>query len=104
MTKYTIKELSKTKQPRERLSAFGVENLTEIELIAIILSSGTKKKNVLSVAKEILKKYPLDTFSSIQSTNLAEVDGVGPVKAGKIVAGIELAKRAMGHHSHIQLL
>lgn len=92
--KRTIKQLPKTKQPRERLLNMGAENLTSQELLAILLSSGTKRKNVLSVAKGLLKQFPLSTLHSISLSELSKVSGVGKVKAGKIAAAIELGKRA----------
>jgi DNA repair protein RadC len=100
----TIKALSKTKQPRERLESFGAENLTEAELLAIILSSGTKKKNVLNLAKEILKKFPLRTIRTFNLSELAQIDGIGKVKAGKILVSLELGRRSLGTKSHRQLL
>ncbi len=95
----TIKDLPKTQQPRERLDTLGVSNLTEAELLAILLSSGTKKKNVLSVAKQVLNQFPLKGLLSTTLKDLAKVDGIGKVKAGKILAGIELGKRALGSTS-----
>src|SRR6266536_6697522 len=102
MTNSTIKSLSKTKQPRERLESFGVENLTEAELLAIILSSGTKRKNVLNLSKEILNKFPLRTLHTYQLRELAQIDGIGKVKAGKILVSLELGRRSLGTKSHHQ--
>jgi len=104
MTKSTIRDLAKTKQPRERLSSFGVENLDEAELLAILLSSGTREKNVLNLAREILKKFPLRTLRTYSIKELVQIDGIGPVKAGKILAAIELGKRSLGTQSLHQLL
>src|SRR5258706_1786329 len=100
----TIKDRPKTARPRERLDALGISNLTEVELLAIILSSGTKKKNVVSVAKEVLKKFPLRALLTISLSELAKVDGIGKVKGGKILAGIELGKRALSTTSFHQVL
>lgn len=100
----TIKDLPKTERPRERLDALGISNLTETELLAIILSSGTKKKNVISVAKQLLKTFPLNALLTTSLSELAKVDGIGKVKAGKILAGIELGKRALGTASFHQVL
>jgi DNA repair protein RadC len=100
----TIKDLSKTRQPRERLVSFGAENLTDGELLAIILTSGTKKKNVLKLAKEILKKFPLRTLRTFELSELAQIDGIGKVKAGKILVSLELGRRSLGTKSHQQLL
>jgi DNA repair protein RadC len=91
----TIKDLPKIQRPRERLDVLGISNLTEPELLAIILTSGTKKKNVLTVAKQLLREFPLDALLTASLGDLSKVDGIGKVKAGKIMAGIELGKRAL---------
>ena len=46
MSNYKIKDLPITSRPRERLKEVGVSNLSDVELLSIILKSGTKKKNV----------------------------------------------------------
>lgn len=95
MTKKGILDTPKTKRPRERLLALGVHNLTELELIALLLSSGTKKKSVLLVARDILKNFALSDLPSATLLDLAKISGVGAVKAGKILAGIELGRRCL---------
>jgi DNA repair protein RadC len=100
----TIRDLARTRQPRARLEAHGVQNLTEPELLALILSSGTKKKHVLSVANALLKKFPLSELHSTSIAELTTVDGIGDVKAGKIAAGFELGKRAMNSSTMSKML
>jgi len=91
-----IKDFPRIKRPRERLAAVGIQNLTKVELLAIILSSGTKHGNVLSLARKILKTFPLKELSGIQISDLTKIKGVGQVKAGKILASLELGGRAVG--------
>lgn len=90
----TIKDLPKTKRPREKLAAIGLSNLTEEELLAIILGFGTKNKNVLTVSKNLLKKFPLKKLIHTSLADLVKIDGIGEVQAGKILAAIELGIRA----------
>jgi len=89
-----IKDLQKTKQPREKLARLGLSNLTTVELLALILSSGTKRKNVLSLSKQILKKLPLKKLDTATLADLTKLKGIGPIKAAKILASLELGKRA----------
>lgn len=93
--KLSVRDLPKTKQPRERLVLLGVANLTAIELLAIILGSGTKKQNVLNLAKKILHKFPLKDLVSTKISDLARIEGVGRVQASKILASLELGRRAI---------
>ncbi len=90
---YNIKNIPINLRPRERLKEVGVENLTDQELLAIILSTGTKNKNVLDLALDILKKYSLIDLKDISIENLKKIKGIGEVKAIGLVASIELGKR-----------
>jgi len=91
-----IRDFPKSTRPRERLAAIGVQNLTLVELLAVILSSGTKRGNVLSLARKILKTFPLNELSKAQIDDLTKIKGVGQVKAGKILASLEFGRRAVG--------
>ncbi len=92
--KVSVRDLPKTKRPRERLSLLGVTNLTAAELLAIILGSGTKKQNVLNLAKKFLHKFPLKDLAKVQISDLARIEGVGRIQASKILASLELGRRA----------
>lgn len=98
-----MKELPKYERPRERLLELGPQNLSSAELIAILLSSGTKKHNVLSVSKAILKKYPSEKLSEIGLNELKKIDGLGEVKAGKIIAAVELGRRSYSNGTRKQI-
>lgn len=74
----------------------GVSNLSDIELLAVILGSGTKKQNVINLSKKILKSYSLKELADISESKLAKVPGIGPVRAAKIIASLELGKRSVG--------
>ncbi len=90
---YKIKELPISERPREKLEESGVNNLSDKELLAIILKSGTKNKNVNEIAIEILKKYSLEELKSIDYLELTTIKGIGIIKAMELVASIELGKR-----------
>ena len=90
---YTIKELPEEERPRERMKKVGVENLSDKELLSILLKTGTKEKNVSELALEVLKKYSLLDLKDKTINSLKEINGIGEVKAIELLASIELGKR-----------
>lgn len=93
MDNITMKEMSPNDLPMERLIRFGKENLTEDELLAILLGSGTAKRNVLQLAHEILMRFRGGALLRATAKELMEEDGVGKTKATRIMAALELGKR-----------
>lgn len=92
---YKIKELAYNDRPREKLETFGSSNLTNEELMAIVLRSGIKNINVLSIAREILMHYDLLELDDTKIYELASIKGVGKTKAITLIAAIELGRRSM---------
>lgn len=90
---YKIKDMPKTERPRERLKQIGAKNLSDKELLAIILRTGTKEKNVEELALDILNEYTLETLPETSLNKLIEIKGIGEVKAIELLALIELGKR-----------
>jgi len=93
MNKFTIHDLPKVDRPREKLVHKGVKALHKSELLAIILRTGIKGKNVLQVADDILNKYGDKKLLDVPYQELKNMRGVGPTKAAQIIAAIELGKR-----------
>lgn len=93
MSHFKMKEIPIEERPRERLKEVGVENLTNKELISILLKTGVKNKNVEELSLELLKKYSLLDFREISLKELMEIKGIGEVKAIEFLAAIELGKR-----------
>lgn len=91
--KYTMKELPITERPREKLKNIGPTYLTDKEILAILLKTGTKEKNVEEVSLELLKKYDLIELKDITISSLIQIKGIGEVKALELLAAIELGKR-----------
>lgn len=81
--------------PREKYIQKGIDNLSDMELIAILVGSGIKGRDFLVVAKSILSKMRkmLSQKKQIQFQDITEIEGVGNVTAMKILCGIELGKR-----------
>jgi len=91
MTK--IKDLPKIERPREKLKKKGVQALHKEELLAIILRTGIKGKNVLQLAQDIFSKYGDKKLIDVAFEELRNIHGVGPTKAAQVMASIELGKR-----------
>ena len=89
-----IKDLPECEKPRERLLEYGVENLSNVDLLSIILRSGTKDYSVKEVAIDLLNKVEsINDLSLLGIRELSNIKGVGEVKAITLLACIELGKR-----------
>lgn len=91
---YAIEMKADAMLPRERLRDLGAKQLSNQELLSILLRTGTKTRPVLEVANDILKH--IDTLADFQHLSLQElqkIKGIGYVKSIEIKAMIELAKR-----------
>lgn len=95
MPKVNIKNLERIEQPREKLLTYGVEKLTDEELLAIVLRTGLAGKNVLEVAKSVTKKFPGAKLANATVPELTKIKGVGEVKALELVACFELGRRLL---------
>lgn len=90
---YTIKELPESERPREKLGKHGPGHLTDVELLSILLRTGTKGKNVKELSSEILNTYSLDEIADRGLEELKQFEGVSRVKAGQLQAIGELSRR-----------
>jgi DNA repair protein RadC len=92
-SKKKIKDMPASLQPREKLVASGKENLTNVELLALLLNTGTVKKNVLALSDTLLKKFPLEKLTQVSIKELSEIPGIGTAKAARLAAALELGER-----------
>lgn len=90
-----IKNVHKTLQPRERLQKYGPEKLSDAELFAILLRTGTEGLDVLELSKKILKQFNDVRLANATFKELEKVHGLGPAKACEIVACFELGRRLL---------
>lgn len=88
-----IKDMPRVKKPRERLREKGAEGLKDAELLALLLGSGYKGKNVLQVAGRIISEYSLKGLATMPLDKLKSLKGLGPARACSIKAALELGKR-----------
>ena len=93
--KKSIKNWAPDDRPREKLLSKGPEALSNSELLAILLSTGTKTKSAIEVAKEILALTGdnLNGLGKLSLKELMKVDGIGEAKAITIAAALELGRR-----------
>ena len=89
-----IKDLPKLDRPREKLLSRGSVALSDSELLAILIGSGMKGTNALSLATKILRVVDLRS-EKLDVEALKEIPGVGPAKAARIAAAFELVRRRL---------
>ena len=89
-----IKDLPVLERPRERLINYGPENISNEELLAIILKTGSKNKSVKELANEVLVTInSLDNLDNVNINTFKDIMGLGKVKTIELMATIELGKR-----------
>ena len=95
---YPIKHWAKDDQPREKLLACGAENLSNSELLAILVNNGTRTQSAVDLAREILKlgHNNLVELGKLTVRDLMKVKGIGEAKAITIAAALELGRRREG--------
>ncbi len=92
----SIKEWSEDDRPREKLLLKGRKALSDAELIAILLGSGTRSMSAVELGKKLLKEGAmnnLDNLSKLTVKELTKFKGIGEAKAITIVAAMEIARR-----------
>ena len=92
--KVIIKEMAELEKPRERLINYGKENLSNEELIAIVLRTGTKNVSSKILATKILGKFKsISELKNANIINLSNIKGMGKIKSIELIAAIELGRR-----------
>ena len=83
-------------RPRERFLAHGVASLSDAELLALFLATGTRGKSALELARELLGRFGrVSRLLSAAHVELHAVPGMGPAKSAQVAAVMELARRAL---------
>ncbi|MFT4674220.1 MAG: DNA repair protein RadC [Saprospiraceae bacterium] len=95
-TSFSIKKWSEDDRPREKMLAKGKESLSDAELIAIIVGSGSRDESAVTLAQRILAEsnQDLHTLGKISIQELMRFKGIGEAKAISIVATLELGRRS----------
>lgn len=95
---FPIREWAEGDRPREKLLLKGKQSLSDAELIAILMGSGSRNESAVDLAKRILKNSHdnLIELSKLNVQGLTKFKGVGEAKAISIIAALELGKRRRG--------
>ena len=88
-----IKEMPKQNRPRERFLKYGPEVLSDAELFAIFLRTGSPGENVIDMSNRLIAEYGLDKLFECSLKELQKIKGIGPLKAMQILTMAELGKR-----------
>jgi DNA repair protein RadC len=92
-----IPEWPKDERPREKLIRFGPENLTDAELLAILLRIGKKEESAIGLGRRLITEVGgLAGIDSKEISELCQVQGIGPAKASQLKAAFEIGKRLSG--------
>ena len=95
-----IKNWAVEDRPREKLLQRGIEALTDTELLAILLATGTKDRSAIDLARDILQTTNgLEQLARTQVNELVKIKGIGKAKAITIQVAFELGRRKLRNHS-----
>ncbi len=98
---FKIKDMPAEDKPREKLLKYGPSALTVVELVAVVLATGTKKEDVMSMASRIIRDYGERSLSNqTQARLLAKELDIPLIKALQVVACAELGRRFFDRHEH----
>ena len=94
---YLIRDLAESERPYEKALSYGVETLSDAELLSVIIRTGTKKMGALAIANRILELHPLEKgllgLNYLSRSDLKKIPGIGDTKATELLCAIELSKR-----------
>ena len=88
-----LKDAHPILRPREKLIRYGVDRLSNAELLALLLRSGTKKVSSVELAQHILDSFDELSIQQLTTESLCKIDGIGRAKACEIIACFELGRR-----------
>ncbi|MDO4745517.1 MAG: DNA repair protein RadC [Bacillota bacterium] len=90
-----IRELPKREKPREKLMREGKEHLSNMEILSIIIGSGSGKRSAMELAADVLSadKEGIRYLAECRPEELSQIKGIGKAKACEILAAVELGKR-----------
>ena len=87
--------IPKDRQPKERLLLLGAEMLTDLELISLLLAKGSEDKNSMELAGELLNEAgSLRELRMMSLEEMSQIKGISADKGARVLAGLELGKRA----------
>lgn len=100
--KYSIKDMPEDDRPQERLLKYGASYLTNAELLALVIRSGSRSKTSVELSQQILnmaskdnnkESNPLKALRNFTASELMQIPGIGEAKASMIIAALALSER-----------
>lgn len=102
-----IKDIPQEERPRERLLRYGAQVLSDAELLAVLIRTGTRSESALVLAQRILKgdggKSGLTYVIDATVEELSKIKGIGTAKAVQIKAAVELGRRISSYRGRQQV-
>ncbi len=93
----TMKDLPISERPYEKIEKYGVSCLSDAELVAVLIKNGTRNKNSVELAREILNHHPVHKgligLHYLSDQELKHIDGIGRVKAAQLLCAAEISNR-----------
>ena len=85
-------------QPREKFMHMGIDNLTDADLVAILIGTGIKGRDFMKIARSTIKvlNKVINSSGQIDISDIISIDGIGDIKGMQILSGIELGRRLYG--------
>ena len=98
-----IKDLSAAERPREKMLSRGAGSLSDGELLAVLLRSGSRDASALDLARQLLGLADgrLSTLFNLPQERMLSLPGVGPGKAASVIAAFELGRRFLQEESSV---
>ena len=98
---FSIKNWSENDRPREKLLLKGKESLSDAELLAILIGSGSRNESAVSLCQRIFKdnQNKINALAKLDVKQLMKYKGIGEAKAISIVAALELGRRRRGEEA-----
>lgn len=99
-----LMDLPENERPQERLLRYGADSLSNSELLAVILRTGTREQNILNLCSSLLKEAGgLDGLVNLTPTDLKKIHGIGEAKTAQLIAISELSKRFRSYKSGVEV-
>lgn len=100
-----IHDIPENDRPRERLLRLGPQALSDAELLALFINTGTKGENALQIGQRLLRDHKsLRDLSRLEPAVLSKIKALGPAKTAKLAAAFELGRRATQQPSHEEVI
>ena len=100
-----IQDIPENDRPRERLLRLGPQALSDAELLALFINTGTQGENALQIGQRLLRDHKsLRELSRLEPAVLGKIKALGPAKTAKLAAAFELGRRAAQESSHTEVI